>query len=344
MVITLRSSSFSQVMDVLAKGLSTEVIEKNGEVIIKLPTSSGKGKIQALRFHSGLSLLIFEVQLTEDLIIKVQQTDYHPLRLLLCKTGFLTHSVEQRHIQYRLNEFYGALSACSGNVDQIFHLPAQQPLAIFMIEIDRKYYLERLQQANGSVHSQVRELFEDTEAEYPFLYHSPYSHAAVLVLHDFERIRQYEGIVKEIYLESKSLELLSLTLHQYVNDQSIDQKGIVLREHDIEQLVKAKRHITEHYATPPSIRELARKFGINEAKLKKGYKQLFHMTVYEHVRAERMNQAKILIAEGATDIGEVVGKVGYTSGSQFAARFKEVFGYSPKHFQKKVAQSKTKFQ
>jgi len=341
MVITLNSSSFSEVIDDLARGLSAEVKKNNGEVVIQLPAVSGKGTIQAMRFHSGLSLIILDMQLVESLTIHVLQTDYHPLRLMLCQQGSLIHSVEERHIQYQLNKLYCSLSACSGNVDQLFQLPANQSLSIVMIEIDRKYYLERLKRVPGEINNRIRTLFEDTKAKFPFLYHSFYSHAVASVLHDLSRTLQYQAEILELYMEAKVLELLSLTLHQYVHDQQLDRKEIVLREHDVEQIVKVKQHVTEHYADPPSIPELARQFGINEAKLKKGFKQLFHSTIYEHIRNERMHQARLLLAEGSRSIREVVREVGYSSDSQFAARFRETFGWSPKQFQKKIEQSGT---
>ena len=337
MTITLNSSSFSDVMHELAEGLSAELRQHNDEATIELPAAVGQGTIRAVRFHSGLSLLRLRVQLEENLLLHLFQTDYHPLRLLLCEAGSLTHSVDTRHIQYRMVATDCSLAACSGHVDQVFHLPAHQALSLYVVEIDRQHYVQRIRQSDGAVHSRIKEVFADTEARFPFLYHSYYSHAAALVLTQLERGQQYEGMMKDIFLEAKVLELLSLTIHQFSTDQQDDPDRITLREADVSQLLAARQYIETNYIDPPSLQELAWQVGINEYKLKKGYKQLFHSTVYEHVREERMNYAKKLIAGGQQDIGEVVRMVGYSNTSHFSARFREMFGLSPKKFQQLAA-------
>lgn len=335
MTITLNSSSFSEVMHTLTEHLSAELHQADGEATIELPVAMGRGTIRAVRFHSGLSLL--RLQLEENLTLHITQSDYHPLRLLLCETGSLTHSVEARHIQYRMQAMDCSLSACSGDVDQVFHLPSHQALSLFMVEIDRQHYMQRIRQADGAVHSRIKEVFADTEAQFPFLYHSYYSHAVALVLTQLDRGQQYQGMLKDTFLEAKVLELLSFTIHQFTTDQQKDPNRITLREADVNQLIAAHTHIETNYIDPPTLQQLAWRVGINEYKLKKGYKQLFHSTVYEHVREERMNQAKKLIADGQWDIGEVVRMVGYSNTSHFSARFKEVYGLSPKKFQQLAA-------
>ena len=337
MTITLNSSSFSDVMHELAEGLSAELRQHNDEAVIELPAAVGQGTIRAVRFHSGLSLLRLRVQLEESLILHLFQTDYHPLRLLLCEAGSLTHSVDARHIQYRMVATDCSLASCSGHVDQVFHLPSHQALSFYIVEIDRQHYVQRIRQSDGAVHSRIKEVFADTEARFPFLYHSYYSHAAALVLTQLDRGQQYEGMMKDIFLEAKVLELISLTIHQFSTDQQDDPDRITLREADVNQLLAARKHIETNYIDPPSLQELAWQVGINEFKLKKGYKQLFHSTVYEHVREERMNHAKKLIAEGQQDIGEIVRMVGYTNTSHFSSRFREMFGLSPKKFQQLAA-------
>ena len=337
MTITLNSSSFSDVMHDLAKGLSADLRQHNEEATIELPAAVGQGTIRAVRFHSGLSLLRLRMQLEESLILHTVQTDYHPLRLLLCEAGSLTHSVDARHIQYRMVATDCSLAACSGHVDQIFHLPAHQALSLYIIEIDRQHYAQRIRQANGEVHSRIKEVFADTEAQSPFLYHSYYSHAIALVLTQLDRGQQYQGMMKDTFLEAKVLELLSFTIHQFSTDQQDDPDRITLREADVNQLLEARKHIASNYIDPPSLQELAWQVGINEYKLKKGYKQLFHSTIYEHVREERMNEAKKLITDGRWDISEVVRMVGYSNTSHFSARFREMFGLSPKKFQQLAA-------
>ena len=79
---------------------------------------------------------------------------------------------------------------------------------------------------------------------------------------------------------------------------------------------------------------------LNELKLKKGYKKLFHTTIYHHIRQERLMNAKVLLAEDKWNVGEVARKVGYTNKSHFATKFKEKFGMFPKQFQQHLHNNK----
>ncbi len=57
---------------------------------------------------------------------------------------------------------------------------------------------------------------------------------------------------------------------------------------DIECLYRAKEILLNDIIRPPSLKELARKSAINEFKLKKGFKELFGITVYRMLQEVRL--------------------------------------------------------
>ncbi|MEK6482003.1 AraC family transcriptional regulator [Catalinimonas sp. 4WD22] len=336
MIVKLISNSLSSIMHELAETLSARYQKNDKSTIVQLLGPLGEGKVEACQLHDGLSLFSINGVLQEGLEIKVRQEGYHPLRLIYCQTGQLTHSVDERLIQYQLHNFQNSLSACSGDVNQNFHFHTGE-VSIFIVEIERFFYLERIRSGIDSVHPQLARLFEDTSAQYPFLYQGYYSTAATEVLRGILST-DYEDLILDTFLESKTLELLSLMWTQYSDDQKPSHKQRVIRERDANALMAARDYVLNHLQSPPSISELAKKAGINEFKLKTGYKQLFNTTVYQHIQSERLNQARALLKEGKWDVSEVADKVGYTNKSHFAARFREKFGILPKQFQKDSAQ------
>lgn len=107
----------------------------------------------------------------------------------------------------------------------------------------------------------------------------------------------------------------------------------VLRPDDIERLHHAKEILISNLDNPPSLLNLARLVGINDRKLKQGFRQVFGTTVYGYFQEYRMRQAKRLLAEGSLNVTEVAYAVGYTSPSRFCDAFKRQFSITPKFYQ-----------
>jgi AraC-like DNA-binding protein len=75
--------------------------------------------------------------------------------------------------------------------------------------------------------------------------------------------------------------------------------------------------------------ELARLCGLNEFKLKKGYKEAFGATVFGHFNSMRMKQALLLLRNTDRSITEIAYETGYAHSQHFNRAFKKEFGISP---------------
>lgn len=139
----------------------------------------------------------------------------------------------------------------------------------------------------------------------------------------------YQGLTKQIYLEGKCWELIALRLEQLVASYSQLSKSRVLQPDDIDRIHLAKEVLIRHLNNPPSLLGLARQVGLNDYKLKLGFRQVFGTTVFGYLHAYRMEQARLLLAERQMKAKEVAKLVGYASPSRFTAAFKRKFGVSP---------------
>jgi AraC family transcriptional activator of pyochelin receptor len=134
------------------------------------------------------------------------------------------------------------------------------------------------------------------------------------------------GAARQLHLEGKGLELLATWV-----DQLETERDAVARvsARDIERLEHARRILLSRSTTPPRLPELARLAGLNEAKLKAGFRAHFGETVYGYLRRHRLEEAHRLLLQGRYDVTEVALRVGYANPSKFAAAFKALFGVSP---------------
>lgn len=140
----------------------------------------------------------------------------------------------------------------------------------------------------------------------------------------------YQGMTKQIYLESKCLELIALKIEQLAETQlSSTSDAMRLKLDDIDRIYHAKNIIVNNLDNPPSLSELAKQVELNECTLKRGFRQVFHTTVFGYLHQIRMEQAYQLLVAGNANVTQAAKAVGYASTTSFSAAFRKKFGKNP---------------
>ena len=139
----------------------------------------------------------------------------------------------------------------------------------------------------------------------------------------------FKGLTRYLFIESKVLELLALQIDQIKN--SALQIETISRI-DVEKISMVKSYIESNYLQPLSLAGLCKSFSLNEFKLKNGYKQLFHTTVFGHINSLRMEKARHLLSQKKMTISEIADFIGYKTIGSFSAEYKKRFGHTPSKF------------
>ncbi|GAB3420733.1 helix-turn-helix transcriptional regulator [Niabella aquatica] len=143
----------------------------------------------------------------------------------------------------------------------------------------------------------------------------------------------YQGLTRKIYLESKAYELIAL-----INEQAESRKtDHNLNRADQERIREAAAIIRNNLERPCSIIDLARMVGINQTKLKSGFKSIFDNTVFGYLQEVRMHQAKKHLLDTQLSVQEISLLLGYQNTSNFSSAFKKIHGFSPMKLRKNDA-------
>lgn len=143
----------------------------------------------------------------------------------------------------------------------------------------------------------------------------------------------YTGGVRKLFLEGRALELLALQLNDYMGDGTRkNMQCPVLSPSDVERIHSARDILISDLENPPSLQTLAAQVGVNEKKLKIGFRQIYDTSVFGYFREHRMQKAHELLRLGDHNVTEAAFAVGYQSLSHFSQAFKERFGILPKEF------------
>jgi len=143
---------------------------------------------------------------------------------------------------------------------------------------------------------------------------------------------RFEGHYWLMYVEAKTLELLTIILTAF--DKLTDTADVSYSQYELDLFDQAKAIVESEFDPVPTIRQMARRLGLNETKLKSGFKALFGMTIFEYRHKIRMHMAKDLLDDNEIQVSLVAERVGYQHQTTFTTAFKTYFGINPKDYRK----------
>ncbi|NEQ33836.1 MAG: helix-turn-helix transcriptional regulator [Leptolyngbya sp. SIO4C5] len=139
----------------------------------------------------------------------------------------------------------------------------------------------------------------------------------------------HTGLTRSLFLEAKSLELIALYIEAAQTEAGASSN---LPAADVESIQQAQTILRQNLCTPPSLMELARQVGINDRKLKQGFREMLDTTVFGYLTQQRMERACQLLQQDRS-VAAVAAMVGYDSPTAFSGAFRRQLGMTPKAYQ-----------
>lgn len=286
----------------------------------------GEGYIEQIQFKNGIELCITNLQLKKSIGFEYNLSN-PPLEINYMLDGNLFNEEEQSGSMnlsresmsvYIRSEMKGIVKFVEGRkIKYITIISNQEFMDEYFCDDSQKIELINFSKSNGAI--------ELTKPEKP----------KSEIKHIFKQMSdcEFSDASKMMYLQSKSIEALSLILEQNLNRQAKQDDLLFLDKEAKQSIEKARQIIEENIVEPYTISYLAQSVFLNEYKLKKGFKQVYNMTIFEYLKHVRMLKAKELLSEKDMNVGQIACAVGYTNASHFAKNFREIYGANPKNFQ-----------
>lgn len=145
----------------------------------------------------------------------------------------------------------------------------------------------------------------------------------------------FNNQLDELYAQSKILELIYLEFQSLIDIEPNKNNKLKLDDYDIEAIKKAKEILVQNMKNPPSIIELSHMIGINEFKLKSGFKTIFNDTPYNILLDYKLEYAKELLLASDMNVGEIAKQTGYKYIQSFTKAFVKKYGVRPIDIMKK---------
>ncbi|MEH1835231.1 MAG: AraC family transcriptional regulator [Nostoc sp.] len=301
------------------------------DILWQHPPRLGEGQSRFIKLREGLELCISNYQLHDTVITKVKEREHH------LEYGFVFSGVaETRHMCKESSMTFSAgkyfFTGSGVAPKEIEEFSARQPHLCLGVHMTPELFRSFAGDPSGELPISLNHLIRKPSQEY-------YTRVGTTTLTMQITLQKilgcpHQGLLKRMYLESKTLELMALIIEQELEMQEGRQHLGTLKPEDFDRIHHARDILLENLHNPLSLRELARRVNLNDFTLKQGFRQIFGTTVFSYLRNYCLEQARQLLKTGEMNITEVAQAVGYTDRSPFALAFRKHFGSNPKEYQK----------
>ena len=323
MQLFLTYSNWRELLEEFKQGVGVDYQSAAFEHTLKLPAALGHGYIQSVQLQPGLTLYIQEHQFREDVVLYgTAQTP--SLGLSFCLNGHVHGHLKAPDNRFDLQTGdYGLVYRPEIKGER--HYQANQIIQLIQVDIAPSFLKTLVAGHSG----QIPTVFQ------PCLKKQAHVLQGTTTPRMATTLRQiwdcpYQGLMRRLYLESKVLELIAWQLDTPKQPPTVKP----LKGADLDCIDQAKEILKNNLTDPPSLMSLARQVGLNDYKLKVGFRQVFGTTVFGYLHQCRMEQARYLLATKDMTVTEVVRAVGYSNRGHFAAAFKRRYGVTPREFGK----------
>jgi AraC-like DNA-binding protein len=278
------------------------------------PTLLGRGHRRTFALRPGLTLDIADYTLFDDLAITSCERQ-HPIEYTFDLAAAGTSQAAR----------YGVWG--SGLAPEETHYqPAHQRLASVSVHLEPEVFCDWLRLSDDELPAPLRSLVRPADQQYYERFGTPTA-SMQMVLQQIWHC-PYQGLTQRLYLDSKVWELMTLVLHDMSNGTNLAPTQ-TLRPDDIERIRQGGQILQARLDQPPSLLELARLIGINDHKLKLGFRQVFGTTVFGYLHEHRMERSRQLLESGDLSVTAAAEAVGFASRGHFAAAFRRKYGVNP---------------
>jgi AraC-like DNA-binding protein len=143
--------------------------------------------------------------------------------------------------------------------------------------------------------------------------------------------RRLNGPLRALMMEGVVIQLLALQVAAAAEQSPCQpQYGLSVRER--RAIREARELLLADMRNPPSLGELATAAGITEKRLNAGFRALFGSTVYETLKNERLEHARIAFRSKKVPLKEIAFRVGYNHVSNFINAFTARYGAPPRQY------------
>lgn len=293
---------------------------------LSLPPSVGNGYFYGKVINDAMSFLVMNVKFNDDIMLDREAVDETSLLLYFIQVdakGLYQVSTDLDKVEYNGNVKRRVVFLSSTNYPiqvqyskntelKLIGIYFKHSLLRKFLKKDVLHYLKEYSQSRLK-NRDKRTIAKDED---------------ILLREIFETDIQDE--FGQIVLYNRILLLVEKVLNRLLITEMPMAKARKLKEEDMDGLKEVEMVLSEKELEKfPSINNLSRIALMSSSKLKKRFKEVYGMKLYEFYNHNRLSKARKWIETGETNIKEAAYRIGFSNLSNFSKAFKKEFGFLP---------------
>jgi AraC family transcriptional regulator, transcriptional activator of the genes for pyochelin and ferripyochelin receptors len=304
----------------VAQDRATEAKSGYSETTFEYPSILAQGHGVEIELRQGLLLQIADYKFHQPVTIELAECE-HPLEF-----GFqLAGSGQNQDRSFHAGE--NLVCGCGMAPRMLYQATPQERQQEIVVHIEPDVFKTFVGIEADEIPNLMQHLFRKFDRAY-------FTRNGIITAQMQVALQQiwqcpFAGSIKQMYLESKILELMALQLQQGVEAEAIPPPVDELKPGIRDRIYQAREILESQLDYPPSELTLAELVGLSHYRLKQGFRKVFGVTAFQYLHRYRMEQARLLLCEQQLPVSAVASAVGYSHFGQFATAFKRRFGITP---------------
>ncbi len=308
---------------------STQLVAVNSSVL--------RGVIKEIPISEGVHLSYTDAELSQPFALTSIFRTESEIDLSFTFSGSLACKVDGSRREIGVFDRASSVSIFNGDFDMRLSIPQRQNFKFLKLRFTRESFDKYCKYAECHLPAVIFKEFQNPK--------QAISQCTCILPKNLNSVAY--AIVQEILLGGDSSYLLQelcvdftciIVNHLHTGFSQINPKRFVSYK-DIEKVREAYFILSENLSEPPKLIELAHLVGLNDYKLKTGFRQAYGTSVHQCLTNLRLKKAKVLIKEQSLSVTEAALAVGYGNLGDFSQAFKRKYGVSPNSIKKKYISS-----
>lgn len=311
--------------------------EKIGRIIRRLPLFSFSDKLkkafkEEIVLRDGLKIVVNEYKLRRTI-----QVDFSignaPLEFAICMQGAM-------RVDVRSNDCLDERIDIAEGDNSIFFLPNSEGelyitgntrVKVLSIHVSPDYLQNFVSNDSQGFPPQITDLLNDSLSNAFVIKNKSNSAIKTVASQILENF--YSGSRRNMFLEAKSLEFMTLLLSQLTEDSFDKGESISILER--EKILELEAQLILRLHDVPSLEQISKETGISHSSLNRIFKAVFGDTIFSYLRNKRLERTKELLQDGKLNISEISYELGWSSPAHLTRNFKEKYGVLPKEYRRR---------
>lgn len=140
---------------------------------------------------------------------------------------------------------------------------------------------------------------------------------------------------EKLTAEMLTFSILNQSVPSLISGEPVSYANQYTSDSEVKKSLQLRKQVEQLSLSHSSLQDIANALNISPSTLQRKFKSAFRVTVQEHIRIKRLEDARKSLLVDGLSIGEVAYAAGYKHVANFVTAFKKQFGLTPSELRRK---------